>query len=480
MQNVRGNVDGLVNGVLHGWITDDNADPFVIAVEIDGIRSSEVLANGFRMDLAAAGLPECAFEYEVPPHFHDGQMHSICVRYSADNVELGEPIDFVIERQSSKEQVPHNVHSFVSSEVVMSIVIPTFNRAGLIRETAENLLGVVGEHPIELIVVDDGSVDETSDVLMLLQKSFPKLKYEKTGNRGPGMARNTGATMARGDLVVFLGDDTRAVNKHLFQAHFKAHQIDNSPGHAVLGKVIWPDNRFSLPNFTMSLIQGEGQQQFGYRFMKPWQKYSPWCFYTANASVKTTMVDDWMSEGFSDKFTLYGFEDGEFAYRMSKRYPNFGVFYTPSAVVEHHHHYDVAGFLKRQVSCGYMMDVLFKIHPELKNALLGPALADILSAPRSGSEGLLLAQHYSTVVEGLKSWAIIIDKHYGLGSQNWHSDFLNAIFQLAYMDGYLMLQTENPSAQSTAYRHLLEDFRTRMGRSIESEAIGNVPGFGFI
>jgi hypothetical protein len=230
----------------------------------------------------------------------------------------------------------------------------------------------------------------------------------------------------------------------------------------------------------MSLIQGEGQQQFGYRFMKPWKKYSPWCFYTANASVKRSIVDDWTKDGFSDKFTLYGFEDGEFAYRMSKRYADFGVFYTPNAVVDHHHVYDVSGFLRRQVSCGYMMDVLFRLHPELQQTLLGPVLSGILNEPRSEVENWVLSQHYSSVIEGIKSWAIILDKHYGLGSQNWHADFLNAVFQLAYMDGYLMLQTANPSAQTRAYRHLLEDFRVRMSRSIETEAIGSIPGFGFI
>lgn len=480
MQNVKGNVDGLVDRVLHGWVTSDADDPIVVVIELDGAVSSEVVANGFRMDLAAAGLPECAFEYEIPEYLHDGNMHSAVVKCGPDRVALADAIEFVIEPQALAEAIPRNIQSFVKSEVLMSVVIPTYNRAALIEATSENLLGVIGDHPIELLIVDDGSIDETSDVLMMLQKRHPRLKYEKTVNRGPGMARNVGAAMARGEIIVFLGDDTRAVNRNLFDAHFKAHQIDNSPGHVVLGKVVWPDDRFSLPNFTMSLIQGEGQQQFGYRFMKPWQKYSPWCFYTANASVKGSIVDDWMTEGFSDKFTLYGFEDGEFAYRMSKRYPDFGVFYTPSAIVDHHHHYDVAGFLRRQVSCGFMMDVLFSIHPELKHALLGPVLSGILSEPRTGTEGTLLAQHYSSVVEGIKSWAVILDKHYGLGSQNWHADFLNAVFQLAYMDGYLMLQTANPSAQTTAYRHLLEDFRARMGRSIESEAIGNVPGFGFI
>lgn len=369
-----------------------------------------------------------------------------------------------------------------SSQVALTVVIPSYNRAELIKETATQLLSAAGNDPVEILVVDDGSTDETPDVLRLLKFHHKNFRFERTKNRGPGPARNHGAAAAKGDVVLFLGDDTRPVTSDLFRAHYAGHKNNKSKGFFALGKVVWPDDRFAVPNFVMNLIQGDGQQQFGYKFMKPWQRYAPWLFYTANASLKSDVVSDWETEGFSDRFTLYGFEDGEFAYRMSQKFDDFGVYYIPNAVVNHHHNYDVAGFMKRQVSCGFMMDVLFKIHPNLKHTILDSKLLEIFNSSdvQMQEDHLGLASHYSTLIEGIKSWAIILDKHHGLGSQNWHQDFLNAVFQLAFLESYLMLQVVSPSAQLRAYRYILDDFKLRMTRAVETEVLGDLPNFTFL
>lgn len=369
----------------------------------------------------------------------------------------------------------------LSSQIALTVVIPSYNRSALVKETASQLITAAGNDPIEIIVVDDGSSDDTPDVLRLLKFHHSQLRFERTKNMGPGPARNRGASSARGDVVLFLGDDTRPVTTDLFRAHYAAHKQNRSKGFFAVGKVVWPDNKLETPNFVMNLIQGDGQQQFGYKFMKPWQRYAPWLFYTANASLKADVVDDWENEGFSDKFTLYGFEDGEFAYRMSTKFEDFGVYYVPNAVVSHHHHYDVAGFIKRQVSCGFMMDTLFKIHPNLRETILDSHLREILDAPDTGLDaGMLgITSHYSTVIEGIKSWATILDKHHGLGSQNWHQDFLNAVFQLAFLESYVMLQVANSSAQVRAYQYLLQDFKLRTMRAVQTEVLGDLPNFTF-
>ncbi|MGV2123729.1 glycosyltransferase family 2 protein [Agrobacterium vitis] len=405
-------------------------------------------------------------------------LEEVAVDHPAPRVDLSEPAAPQPGDQASALATP-----FVerSDQVALTVVIPSYNRAELIRETATQLLSAAGNDPVEILVVDDGSTDETPDVLRLLKFHHKNFRFERTKNRGPGPARNHGAAAAKGDVVLFLGDDTRPVTSDLFRAHYAVHKNNKSKGFFGLGKVVWPDDRFALPNFVMSLIQGDGQQQFGYKFMKPWQRYAPWLFYTANASLKADVVSDWEAEGFSDKFTLYGFEDGEFAYRMSKKFEDFGVYYVPNAVVNHHHHYDVAGFMKRQVSCGFMMDVLFKIHPNLKETILDPKLLDIFNTPAVlvPDDSLGLASHYSTVIEGIKSWAIILDKHHGLGSQNWHQDFLSAVFQLAFLESYVMLQVVSPSAQVRAYRYLLDDFKLRLTRAVETEVLGDLPNFTF-
>jgi glycosyltransferase involved in cell wall biosynthesis len=357
--------------------------------------------------------------------------------------------------------------------VALSVVMPTFNRGELLARTLRRLLDIVRDDPVEIVVVDDGSTDSTPDVLADLAFRNPHLRYISVANSGPGRARNLGAAESHGEVILFVGDDTQPVNSDLFRAHYQAHLINKDLGHAVLGKITWPDDKSAMPNAVMSLIQGDGQQQFGYKFMKPWQKYSPWLFYTANVSVKRNIVSDWNSEGFDHDFTLYGFEDSEFAYRMSKKYGNFGVYYTPNAIVEHHHNYNVAGFIRRQVACGMMIEVLLRKHPELEKLILGPDLPAILRTEYKANEVVSPTHYYSTMVEGIRAWALVIDHHYGLGSQNWHFDFLSAVFRLSLLDSYIMLQGGNPTAQAAAYRFLLTDFRMHMGRAVSTELLGD-------
>ncbi|CAN7611510.1 glycosyltransferase [Pararhizobium sp. LjRoot235] len=357
--------------------------------------------------------------------------------------------------------------------IALSVVIPTYNRAALLEKTLRRLLDIVRDDPVEIVVVDDGSTDNTPDILAVIAFQNAKLTYKSVKNAGPGSARNIGATLTRGEIILFLGDDTQPVNSDLFRAHYQAHMVNKDLGHAVLGKIIWPDDKITMPNAVMSLIQGDGQQQFGYKFMKPWQKYGPWLFYTANVSVKRNIINNWHSEGFDQDFTLYGFEDSEFAYRMSKLHGNFGVFYTPNAIVEHYHEYNTAGFMRRQVACGMMIDVLVRKHPELETLVLGPDLSRILKTEHQTHVNQAPTHYYSTMIEGIRAWALVIDHHYGLGSQNWHPDFLSAVFRLSLLDSYIMLQGENPTAQAAAYRYLISDFRMQMGRAVANELLGD-------
>jgi glycosyltransferase involved in cell wall biosynthesis len=87
---------------------------------------------------------------------------------------------------------------------VISVIMPTYNRAAYIRQAIESVLSQEGP-ALELIVVDDGSTDATPDIL----KGFPaqKIRYLRQENQGPAAARNTGVAEARGELIAFLDSD---------------------------------------------------------------------------------------------------------------------------------------------------------------------------------------------------------------------------------------------------------------------------------
>lgn len=84
-----------------------------------------------------------------------------------------------------------------------SVLIPTFNRTELLRETIESVLAQSFQN-YELIVVDDGSTDRTWD---LLQSYGTRVKALRQSNQGPEVARNLGAAHATGEYLALLDSD---------------------------------------------------------------------------------------------------------------------------------------------------------------------------------------------------------------------------------------------------------------------------------
>ena len=87
----------------------------------------------------------------------------------------------------------------------LSVVIPTWNRAGLVGDAVESALGQEGGD-LEVIVVDDGSTDGTVEVIERRFGKSVKLLRMVT-RKGVGAARNEGVCQATGDLLAFLDSD---------------------------------------------------------------------------------------------------------------------------------------------------------------------------------------------------------------------------------------------------------------------------------
>lgn len=88
-----------------------------------------------------------------------------------------------------------------------SIVIPTFNYAGYLSRALESILAQEGED-FEIIVVDDGSTDNTEAVVREYEaRSQGKVRYVIQENQGPAAARNHGIRLSTGQYVLFLDAD---------------------------------------------------------------------------------------------------------------------------------------------------------------------------------------------------------------------------------------------------------------------------------
>jgi len=86
----------------------------------------------------------------------------------------------------------------------VSVIIPTYNRCALLHEAIASVLEQTFKD-LELIVVDDGSTDETRDVVMSFDD--PRIRYLFQANRGVSAARNWGVASSRGGLIAFLDSD---------------------------------------------------------------------------------------------------------------------------------------------------------------------------------------------------------------------------------------------------------------------------------
>lgn len=90
-----------------------------------------------------------------------------------------------------------------NDNILISIIIPAYNRGWIIKEAIDSVLAQIFDN-FELIVVDDGSTDNTLEVLSTYRD---KIKVIKQNNRGVSAARNKGIISSAGNYIAFLDSD---------------------------------------------------------------------------------------------------------------------------------------------------------------------------------------------------------------------------------------------------------------------------------
>jgi glycosyltransferase involved in cell wall biosynthesis len=120
--------------------------------------------------------------------------------------------------------------------VKVSVVIPTYRRAPILRGTLETLLHVeFPQDDYEIIVVDDAGNDETADVVNDALSSNVHVALLVNPLQGVAAARNLGAAAGRGDFIFFCDDDIRVRPEHL-RLHLDTH---TSYRNALVGGYRW-------------------------------------------------------------------------------------------------------------------------------------------------------------------------------------------------------------------------------------------------
>jgi len=94
------------------------------------------------------------------------------------------------------------------AEPLVSIIVPTFNRAYCLADAVDSVLAQTHRN-VELIIIDDGSTDDTPQLVASRWGHDPRVKYFQQANQGVTAARNQGIRRATGDFVALLDSDDR-------------------------------------------------------------------------------------------------------------------------------------------------------------------------------------------------------------------------------------------------------------------------------
>ena len=103
----------------------------------------------------------------------------------------------------------------MENKLFFSVIIPTYNRASFIEKTIYSVLNQTYPN-FELIIIDDGSTDNTEDIVKSILDN--RIRYYKTENGERAKARNFGAKVSKGDYVNFLDSDDMLLLNHLEEA----------------------------------------------------------------------------------------------------------------------------------------------------------------------------------------------------------------------------------------------------------------------
>lgn len=274
----------------------------------------------------------------------------------------------VIEQVQQQQGLTLELHqpSHSSSPIIMnggtklSVIMPTYNRADILQKTLVAYQSQIGVDlsTIEFVIVDDGSQDNTGEVVNAFRGSNLNISYHRQENAGPGAARNLGISQTSGKIILIVGDDM-VPNSIFLKEHIEFHQRYPDKTEAMLGFIDWhPELEI---NFLMEYITSVEGQQFGYFAIPDKHQVPSDFFYSSNISLKSQFLAQ-LDHIFDTKFIYAAFEDIDLAYRLSQL--GMRLRYNPSATAYHHHQMNLRSFFQRQYKTGQMCKVLRDKHAD--------------------------------------------------------------------------------------------------------------------
>jgi len=213
----------------------------------------------------------------------------------------------------------------------ITFIICTYNRSGYLEDSLRSLLKSSCNRPIEFLVVDNNSTDETASVVKRYQKENKCIHYIKEPKQGLSHARNRGIREAQSPHIVFLDDDIRATSTLIpaWLAFFEEHPAAVAAGGKI--HVQFDDPRPDwMSHFLLPLL---GHHDLSHkRKAYPPNKYPFGGNMGFKKSIFTTIGFFDTDLGRKGK-TLNAGEEKELFRRL--RYKNENIYFLPDAFLYH-------------------------------------------------------------------------------------------------------------------------------------------------
>ncbi|MEO1001665.1 MAG: glycosyltransferase [Cyanobacteria bacterium J06638_7] len=187
----------------------------------------------------------------------------------------------------------------------LSVVIPTYNRLPILRKCLAALEAQRLEQPVsgfEVVLVDDGSSDDTVAWIEAQRQALPHLRLVRQEHGGPALGRNRGVNTARGEVVVFIDSDL-VVRPDFLVQHARALAADWSR----------QGNRLS---FTYGAVVNTANFDNPSSERHKLRDLSWAYFATGNVAIERQLLQ--RAGLFDTAFRLYGWEDLELGERLRR------------------------------------------------------------------------------------------------------------------------------------------------------------------
>lgn len=225
------------------------------------------------------------------------------------------------------------------TEFKVSVIIPVYNGSQTLPACLQGLQNQT-RPPDELIVVDDGSTDDTVNVagqfeVMVLSQA----------NAGPGVARNYGARMAQGDILLFIDADCTPPPNWIeyMLAPFADPNVAGAKGE------YRTHQRELVARFVQQEYQDRCDRMVGQRQIDFVDTYS--------AAYRRSLF--LAAGGFDPTFIKN--QDQEFSFRLAKQ--GHRLVYVPGAIVYHQHDQTLWDYIRRKYQIGYWKTLVMRRHP---------------------------------------------------------------------------------------------------------------------